>query len=398
MGMGSDSHLTAAGRAFHYDTFGAGFTYETGANVELPRGLTLRATYSNAFRAPNIGEMFLGANDVFPLVSDPCSTVDEAGNPRELSGQQKRHCAAAGIPSGFRDSRAQLRAREGFGSTDLDPEKAGMITAGLHYRPSFAENFNLNLNYYHNRIEDEIGSLPAGVILSNCYSQDAPSHCDQIVRDPGTNLISHIVQTNTNVGETETAGMDLEASYNGNSPLGILSARLDTNLLFNFDQFLPAVDGTEVIRGRGYYDLGVFPRWRHSASMDLKWRRASAGLTWELHWWICRVRGRRLQGIVPVRRHRKTGVQGGRFQQRTRPSGDVQTVYGRWRHRADAGHEQRIQPAALGDLQRPAGHLGFHGLRLHGTVPVHAVIALPVILNLVFARFRSIVNIVFRAF
>ena len=156
-----------------------------------------------------------------------------------------------------------------------------MITGGLSFKPGFAENLNLNLNYYRNRIEDEIGSLPAGVILSNCYSQDAPSNSDQIVRDIDTKLISHIVQTNTNVGETETAGIDLEVGYNGNTPLGILSARLDSNLLIRFDQFLPAADGTEMIKGEGYYDLGVFPRWRHAASMDLKWRRASAGLTGE---------------------------------------------------------------------------------------------------------------------
>ena len=278
-GKGVGIHLTAAGRAFHYDTFGSGLTYETGTSVELPRGLVLRATYSNAFRAPNIAEMFLGANDVFPLVSDPCSAVDEGGNPRELTGQQKQHCTAAGIPAGFRDSRAQLRAREG-GSTDLDPEKAAMITGGLSYRPDFVEHLNVSLNYYHNRIEDEIGSLPAGVILSNCYSQDAPSHCDQIVRDADTRLISHIIQTNTNVGETETAGLDLEVDYTGSTPAGILSARLESNMLIRYDQFVPAGGGIEVIKARGYYDVGVFPRWRHAASLGLKWRRASAGLTW----------------------------------------------------------------------------------------------------------------------
>lgn len=272
-------HLNAAVRAFHYDTFGSGLTYETGASVELPRGLTLRATYSNAFRAPNIAEMFLGANDVFPRLSDPRSTVDEGGNPRKLTGQQQRNCAAAGVPPGFRDSRVQLRAREG-GSTDLDPEKAGMVTAGMSFRPDFAPDLQFNLNYFQNRIEDEIGSLPAGVILSNCYSQDNPTNCDQVVRAADTKLISHVVQTNTNVGETEIAGIDLEAGYNGNTPWGILSARLDSNLLIRYDQFLPAAGGTEVIKARGYYDVGVFPRWRHAASLDLKWRRASAGLTW----------------------------------------------------------------------------------------------------------------------
>ena len=279
-GHGIGIHLTAAGRAFNYDTFGSGLTYETGASVELPKGLVLRATLSNAFRAPNISEMFLGANDVFPLVNDPCSTIDEGGNQRALTDLQKQHCAAEGIPADFRDSRAQLRAREN-GSTDLDPEKAAVFTAGLSYRPSFVDNLNISLNYYRNRIEDEIGSLPASVILSNCYSQVNPTNCDQIVRNTDTGLIAHIIQTNTNFGETETAGLDLEVDYNGSTPIGILSARLESNMLIHYDQFLPSAGGREVVQGRGYYDLGVFPRWRHATSAGLKWVRASAGLTWE---------------------------------------------------------------------------------------------------------------------
>ncbi len=273
-------HLTAAARAFRYDTFGSSFTYKTGTSVELPKGLTLRTTYSNAFRAPSISEMFLGANDVFPAVSDPCSIIDEGGNARILSPQERQNCAAEGIPADFRDSRAQLRAREG-GSTDLDPETATMVTAGMSYRPDFVQGLRLNLNYFRNRIKDEIGSLPAGVILGNCYSQANPVDCEQIVRDPDTRLISHIVQTNTNVGETETAGLDLEATFNGSTAAGNLSLRLDSNLLFKYDQFIPTANGTEVFKARGYYDAGVFPRWRHAASLDLSWPRASAGLTWE---------------------------------------------------------------------------------------------------------------------
>ena len=158
----------------------------------FPRGLAFRATSSNAFRAPSIAEMFLGASDSFPLVSDPCSRVDEAGNARELTAQQERNCADQGLPAGFEDSRAQLLAKLG-GSTDLDPEKAAMLTAGLVYQPDFLGGLDLTVDYYTTAIEDEIGTLPASLILSNCYSQDAPSNCDQVVRNPDTYLInSHL--------------------------------------------------------------------------------------------------------------------------------------------------------------------------------------------------------------
>ncbi len=275
-----DLDLTAAGRAFNYDTFGTGFTYEAGTRLELPQGLTFRATFSNAFRAPGIAEMFLGESDTFPMVSDPCSVVDEAGNARALTAQQKRNCAAAGIPADFQDSRAQLRAKVG-GSTDLDPEKAAMITAGLVYQPGFLENLDITVSYYTNTIDDVIGALPAGLILSNCYSQDTPSYCNQIVRDPNTKLITNILSRGANLGETETSGLDIEFDYIADSPLGTVSAQMESNLLVKYEQMLPSASGLELIKGRGYYDLGVFPRWRHAASVGLRRQRASVGLTWQ---------------------------------------------------------------------------------------------------------------------
>ena len=270
---------TAAGRTFHYDSFGWGFTHEAGSRLQLPRGLAVRATSSNAFRAPGISEMFGGASDSFPLASDPCSRVDEAGKPRELTEQQQRNCAAAGIPDDFEDSRAQLLARLG-GSPDLDPEKAAMLTAGVVYQPGFLEGFDLTVDYYTTRIEDEIGALPAGLILSNCYSQEEPSNCDQVVRNPGNHLINRILAANANIGETETSGVDFGLNYVAGTRLGIVSAHLESNMLVEYDQTLPSAAGPELVKGKGYYDLGVFPTWRHAASVGLAKGRFSTGLTW----------------------------------------------------------------------------------------------------------------------
>ncbi len=271
--------VTAAGRLFSYDTFGTDFTYEAGARLELPRGLALRTTYSKAFRAPSIAEMFLGQSDSFPLVSDPCSVVDEAGKPRQLTSQQMRNCASRDVPSGFEDTRAQIRTKVG-GSTELDPERANTVTAGLVYQPEFLPDLDIAVTYYATRIEDEIGALGAGLILSNCYSQDSPTYCDLVERDQ-FGLIRNIFSTATNIGETETNGLDIELNYVSDTPLGLLSARLESNLLFAYDTHLPIPGGFELIRGKGYYDLGVFPDWRHNANVGLKWGRASAGVNWQ---------------------------------------------------------------------------------------------------------------------
>ena len=272
-------NVTAAGRLFNYDTFGTDFTYEAGARLELPRGIAFRTTYSKAFRAPSISEMFRGQSDGFPFVSDPCSIVDEAGNPRNLTSQQMRNCASAGVPSDFEDSRGQIRARIG-GSTDLDPERANTVTAGLVYQPEFLPGLDFAVSYYATRIEDEIGALGAGLILSNCYSQDNPTDCDRVDRDQN-GVIRNIFVSVANIGELETNGLDIELNYIDDTPLGLLSARLESNMLFDYDAFLPVPGGFELLKGKGYYDLGVFPEWRHNANVGLKWGRTSAGLNWQ---------------------------------------------------------------------------------------------------------------------
>ncbi|MCY3763508.1 MAG: TonB-dependent receptor, partial [Gemmatimonadetes bacterium] len=136
------------------------------------------------------------------------------------------------------------------------------------------------VDYYTTAIEDEIGALPAGLILSNCYSQEEPSNCGQILRDPDNHLIERILAANANIGETETSGVDFGLDYAAGTPLGILSAQLESNMLVRYDQTLPSAGGPELVRGKGYYDLGVFPTWRHAASVGLAKGRFSAGLTW----------------------------------------------------------------------------------------------------------------------
>ena len=60
----------------------------------------------------------------------------------------------------------------------------------------------------------------------------------------------------------------------------IVSAQFESNLLVKYEQTLPSANGPELVKGKGYYDLGVFPTWRHTASVGLAKQRFSIGLTW----------------------------------------------------------------------------------------------------------------------
>src|SRR5207245_3791259 len=100
---------TFAARVFKYSTFGTDWTYKFGGRYTPVRDFTVRGTYSTAFRAPSISDLFLGQADNFPLVTDPCST--EFGTP-------PKSCPVTNA-----DDQTQLRSRNG-GVPTLKPETA----------------------------------------------------------------------------------------------------------------------------------------------------------------------------------------------------------------------------------------------------------------------------------
>ena len=73
---------SAAGRYVNYSTFGGNFTYKFGARYTPIRDVTIRGTYSSAFRAPGISELYLGITE-----NDPAAT-DEHLNERQFLAQQ----------------------------------------------------------------------------------------------------------------------------------------------------------------------------------------------------------------------------------------------------------------------------------------------------------------------
>ncbi|HSO29259.1 MAG TPA: TonB-dependent receptor, partial [Candidatus Sulfomarinibacteraceae bacterium] len=66
-----DLEATAAIRWFDYSTFGSDYTYKFGGRWKPIRDVTVRGTYSTAFRAPSISELYQGRLDNFAGLRDP---------------------------------------------------------------------------------------------------------------------------------------------------------------------------------------------------------------------------------------------------------------------------------------------------------------------------------------
>ncbi|HWN66833.1 MAG TPA: TonB-dependent receptor, partial [Haliangium sp.] len=280
--------LNAAIRAFDSDPFGADFTWKAGGLWRIGQGVAVRGTYSTAFRAPTIASLYSGQADDFAAVSDPCDTRprpragDRDGDgvpddqdmfpddPRTMN--QRRNCGELGVPDTHADDRAQLRSLIG-GNPKLTPETANIVTAGVVYEPKLAPGLSFTLDYFDVEIDDAIQSLGAPLILQSCYDadEDQRKYCDKIQRDPVTNQIDLIVDTLTNVGGNDTAGLDFNVSYRQNTQLGAFHFDVEGTWLRKFDSI--EADGS-VLVGKGVYDLGVYPAWRFNF-----------GTLWGLHPW-----------------------------------------------------------------------------------------------------------------
>jgi iron complex outermembrane recepter protein len=261
--------FTGAARAFNYNTFGSDFTYKFGTRVSPIPDVTVRATYSTAFRAPSVNELFLGQADSFPGVKDPCSNRTQ-GTPRDAA------CDAQGVPDNLSDDRAQQKARIG-GNAALDPETAKILTVGMVLQPQFFKDVTATVDFYSISVDNAITSVGSDVILASCYPDATgatPQYCDRIRRD-AQGFIIDIADPLSNVGGDKTNGLDFSLRYTPQTPIGRVGLNLDATYLGKFDRTLA---GGKVIRGKNAYDLGVYTDWR--ANVGATWARdaLSAGV------------------------------------------------------------------------------------------------------------------------
>jgi outer membrane receptor protein involved in Fe transport len=258
--------ISAAARAFHYDTFGNGVTGKVGGLFRTIGGLGVRGTYSTAFRAPSVGELYQGKADAFPPSNDFCDTRPPGGAVIRTPEQEmslREQCAAQGVSPNAVFGTAQQRTEVG-GNPNLKAETAKVITAGVVFEPPQVKGLALTADYWNVNIEGAIQNLGVTLIQSNCYYDKVQKFCDQIHRNPQLNYaIDYVANPVDNVGGTATSGLDMAARYDHNLPgVGRFHEQVEAQYLFKYN-----LDNTQqIIHGRDNYDLGVYSKWKANFS------------------------------------------------------------------------------------------------------------------------------------
>ena len=263
--------LTAALRNVRFTSFGANTSYKLGARWSPLRDLTLRGTWSTAFRAPSVIELYQGAADNLTSGSDPCS------DPADPAVRQQCLEEIGFLPGSY--GSGQIQTLEG-GNPHLRPETAKTLTAGVVLEPRWVKDLSLTLDYWDIQLEDTVDVLGPKLIFRGCYTGDAATsndgYCDRVHRDPSTGRITYVDDRLGNIGGTRTSGVDFAARWTVPvRALGRFGLSLDGTYLLRFDKTYPEGD---VVKAAGNYDLlFVLPRWRWNAGAS--WQRGGVGLS-----------------------------------------------------------------------------------------------------------------------
>jgi len=270
-----------AGRYVNYNTFGDKFTYKFGARYTPIRDLTVRGTYSTAFRAPSISELYLGNKETDPAATDPCA--DFTTIPAGPAGDPwRQRCIAAGAAGGSGDTGTQELTRTG-GNPNLKPETAKTYTAGLVFQPQAVRNLSFALDYFRVTIDDAISVTGTPNILSGCYVGGIDEYCSRIVRN-NDGTIAYVNDFYQNIGTITTSGVDFAVRYALPTDVGRFAFGFDGSYLATYDITLSLKTGPAKIPAKDNYDAGSF-----GAMPQFK---ATSGLDWSLGGFVAGVTGR----------------------------------------------------------------------------------------------------------
>lgn len=245
--------INGSARITDYSTSGTAKTWKAGATWKPVEDLLFRGTLSRDIRAPNLFEIYSGAQSGIGIVND-LQIRDSNNNPVYGSGQNVN---VNSVTSGNRN---------------LKPEIGRTFTVGGVLSPSFMRGFSLSVDYYRIKVTSIIETLTAQQILTNCYNAGGSGavECGLIDRATPTTFPSLVRIVPANIAFLKTAGWDIDTSYRTAVGNGALSVRLYANYLSKFDA--QQYKGAPIAHYAGVSVVTSnpqgFPRWRGNLMLD----------------------------------------------------------------------------------------------------------------------------------
>jgi outer membrane receptor protein involved in Fe transport len=291
--------LTAefAARYADYSTIGEATTWKANIIYAPIDDLTLRASYSEAVRAPNITELFAPETGLNFRPDDPCDAAQIAAiraDDPTLADQTQANCVAVFNSIGldpfdangnyvFADPLSASFGGVVSGNVNLNEETAETLTAGLVFQPGFLDGFTLTVDYWDIAIDDAIQAVSSQNIVDGCYQGATlnDDFCQLSARnsDPGSAQFggfNFIRQTTINFAKVETSGIDFQAKYAFEVGAHGFDVSVQGTKVNEIDFFQNPLDLTEVNP-----ELEEVNRPEYAGNIFLNWTFGDFGAGWQ---------------------------------------------------------------------------------------------------------------------
>ncbi|MGO8974873.1 MAG: TonB-dependent receptor plug domain-containing protein [Steroidobacteraceae bacterium] len=240
--------VSLAARYDHDDEFGGKSTPQLGAEFRPLKPLLLRASYSRAFRAPDLVDLYAASQTFSGQVADPLK-----GNTYE----------EASITTG--------------GNPKLQPITGFSRVFGFEYS---AQSPDLHVSITHWSIEEAnaLQQLQPQVIVDNASlfpgAVTRATSCQGAPPCP----ITSVVATYLNFGNLDVAGLDYRVLYRQGSAFGTFTSSIAATQTYRYEASLspasPAINAVSAAQDTGNWA----PRWKGTAALDWRLKKWSAHL------------------------------------------------------------------------------------------------------------------------
>jgi iron complex outermembrane receptor protein len=291
--------LQVAGRAERYNDFGNVAKPKLALGWQIFDGLTLRSSWAQGFRAPNLEQVNA------TVVSRSNNRTDYIQCEADVRTGAQASIAGCG---GYTYSTTARRS----GNPDLKPETSTNTSAGLVFQPRFIPEdfgrFSFAVDYYKYEQEGIIGLFGEGnaLILDYLLRQQGGSNsavvradptADEIARFAGTGLdpagkVLYVTDQYVNLQPQTLRGVDYNFSWNSpETAIGRFDVSVTgTHLIEFYRQRSPALQALEDAKAQGLVDPsmritgggdlignGGNPEWKWSGTLTWRYQQLSVG-------------------------------------------------------------------------------------------------------------------------
>jgi iron complex outermembrane receptor protein len=254
--LASKLELSGAVRYDNYSDFGNQTTPKVSLRWQPTPTILARASYGQGFRAPTL-----------PNLYQPASGTNTGGNwndpfyPCDVT-PSTLHCDT------------QLTVLQS-GNANLKAETSDQYSLGFGFEPT--KDVNVTIDYFNIKLKNAITFVSADDKLTDWFANNLGGiYNADIVRDPATGYIDHVVADYQNVGLIHLAGFDWNVSGKIRTEVGVFKPSWEGTYYTKYDQGLV---GSPTVSVLGQYATNG-PIVRSKQALGLAWEKAEWSAFW----------------------------------------------------------------------------------------------------------------------